>query len=51
MVRNNSLRNLNVPVITDIAGCGLQEEEGLLWDLVIQLANMVCVVAANCYDL
>ena len=51
MVRNDTFRDFDVAVIEHVAGRGLQEEERLLGDLVVQFADMVGVVATNGYNL
>ena len=41
MVRNDTFRDFDVAVIEHVAGRGLQEEEGLLGDSVIELLDVV----------
>ena len=47
MVCYNAARDLDVATRGKVAGCGLEEEERLLRDGVVQLFDMVSVVATD----
>ena len=47
MVRNDTFRDFDVAVIEHVAGRGLQEEERLLWYSVVQLFDMLYIVAPD----
>lgn len=51
MVGDNALRNLNLPTIRKIGRSGLEEEERLLGHSVVQLLDVVDVVAADGHNL
>ena len=48
---NNASWYFHLSARRQVARRGLQEEEGLLGDSVIELLDVVCIVTTNRYDL
>ena len=51
IVCDDAVRDLDLPTRGKVARSGLEEEEGLLRDRVVELLGVLAVVAANSYNL
>lgn len=47
MVGDNTVGDLDVSPGSEVARCGLEEEEWFFWACVVELFDMICIVSAD----